>query len=151
MVVMVGGLMGTGKNTLAHPLSRELGWALISSDAVRKRLAGIAKGDPQDVAFGRGVYSTAWTERTYAALTEETRSALRDGRCVVLDASFARQSERQALAREAAVQRARCVFVECHCARKIALRRLARRWEARLRHRQTGSHLASVASDGRPA
>ena len=92
-LLLVGGLMGVGKSTLAQALHHELGWALLSSDAVRKRLVHLDSAQPQADAFGQGVYSPAWTARTYNALLLEASTALANGRSVLLDASFIRRTD----------------------------------------------------------
>jgi aminoglycoside phosphotransferase family enzyme/predicted kinase len=150
-LLMVGGLMGTGKSTLARALHQELGWALFSSDTVRKQLAHLDPTQPAAFAFGQGLYSPDQTVRMYAALLREARAALSHGRSVLLDASFVRQTDRRATVREAVAHGATVVFVECVCPREVALERLARRWQVRLEGDQTMNEEASRASDGRPA
>jgi aminoglycoside phosphotransferase family enzyme/predicted kinase len=149
-LLMVGGVMGTGKSTLAAALQHELGWARCSSDAVRKRMAGLRPAQPQAADFGAGIYSREWTARTYQALLEEAEGGLADGRSVILDASFAQQANRVAAARLAASYGARAVFAECVCPRKVVLARLARRWAARVAGEAEALAEASRASDGRP-
>ena len=139
--------MGTGKSTLALALQHELGWALFSSDTLRKRLAGLNATQAQAAAFGQGVYSREWTARTYAALMKEAAKALANGRSVVLDATFLRRVDRQAAAREAAALGIRTIFVECVCPQEVALERLAQRWQAHLAGTQ---EVVSRASDARP-
>jgi uncharacterized protein len=94
-LVMVGGLMGTGKSTVALAVQQELGWALLSSDTVRKRLVQLDPAQPQADAFGQGVYDPQWTAHTYDALRTEASRALADGRSVLLDASFTRRTNRR--------------------------------------------------------
>jgi predicted kinase len=142
--------MGTGKSTLARALHRELGWTLLSSDSTRKRLADLDPARPQAEAFGQGVYSAAWTARTYDALLDEAGEALATGRSVLLDASFLRRSDRQAAAGLAAAHGARLLFVECACPREMALQRLAKRWKSRNEGGWEPGETASRASDGRP-
>lgn len=149
-LLLVCGLMGTGKSTLALTLHRELGWTLLSSDSIRKRLANLDPAHPQAEAFGQGVYSAVWTARTYDALLDETGSALAAGRSALVDASFLRWSDRQTAARLAAAHRARLLFVECTCPREVALQRLAKRWKSRTEGGQEPGETASRASDGRP-
>jgi predicted kinase len=150
VVLMIGGLMGTGKSTIAHALSQQLGWALFSSDSVRKQLAHLDPTKPQADAFNQGLYSSAWTAQTYAALREHTTTLLAESRSVILDASFLRRADRQALEHTATRFGATVLFVECVCPREVTLRRLARRWH--MRQESSGLSLASAsfASDGRP-
>ncbi len=149
-LVMVGGVMGTGKSTLALALHHALGWALFSSDTVRKQLAQLDPKQPHADAFGQGLYSPDRTARTYNALLAQASAALAQGRSVLLDASFIRRADRQAIAHEATAHGATVLFVECDCPREVARPRLARRWKARMEGGQATSEGASRASDGRP-
>jgi aminoglycoside phosphotransferase family enzyme/predicted kinase len=154
-LILVGGLMGTGKSTLALALQRELGWTLHSSDMVRKSLAHLDPAKPQADAFGQGLYSKQWTERTYSALLAKAGETLSTGRSVVLDASFARWADRLAavqVAQEATRQAVNVIFVECRCPRELALQRLAQRWQSRMKHEEQAHphETAVLASDGRP-
>jgi uncharacterized protein len=149
-LLMVGGLMGTGKSTLARALHHELGWALFSSDTVRKCLAHLDPAQPAAFAFGQGLYRPEQTAHIYQAMLVEAGAVLASGRSVLLDASFIRRADRQAAAREATARGAHTLFVECICPREVALERLARRWKARVERSQATSEEASRASDGRP-
>lgn len=100
---------------------------------------------PQADAFGQGLYGPAWTTQTYDTLRQKMKAALADGRSVLLDASFARSADRQALAKEALLSHAEVVFIECVCDQATALERLATRWQRHLE----GQPIAT-ASDGRP-
>ena len=150
-LLLVGGVMGTGKSTVALALQRELGWALFSSDTLRKRLANLAPAQPLAEAYGRGLYSPEWTARTYEALVQEACRALADGRSVLLDATFLRRADRQAAARQAWRLGAKTLFIECTCPRALTLERLGERWTARMQGDRESSEGASRASDARPA
>lgn len=148
-LMLVGGLMGTGKTTLALTLRRELGWTLLSSDAVRKSLAHVDPAQPMADAFEQGLYSKEWTARTYSALIDKASSALAGGHSVVLDASFVRYTDRQASARLAQMtvpNGVNVIFLECTCPRELALRRLAKRWKSRITHEHFLASLLSEAS-----
>ncbi|HVB22794.1 MAG TPA: AAA family ATPase [Ktedonobacteraceae bacterium] len=149
-LLLIGGLMGTGKSTVAMALQRELGWVLFSSDTERKRLAHLNPAQPLAEAFDQGVYSRAWSARTYDALLEEAGKTLADGRSVLLDATFLRRTDRQAAARLAMASGARLLFVECTCPRDIILQRLEERWKARMQGIQNSVTTSSRASDARP-
>lgn len=149
-LLLVGGLMGVGKSTLALALRHELGWALFSSDAVRKHLAHLDPAQPRADPFEQGIYSPAFTARTYRTLLQEASVALASGRSVLLDASFLRRADRLAAARVAATHGANAIFVECVCPREVSLKRLARRWKLRTEGNQGLDEESLRASDGRP-
>jgi len=95
LLLLVGGLPGVGKSTLSRALGRQLEARVLRSDVVRKKLAGLEPHQDASSAFGTGLYTPEWDERTYAALCEEARQALRRGELVILDASFGRSQERE--------------------------------------------------------
>ena len=87
-LVLVGGLPGTGKSTLARRLGEAAGFEVISSDRQRKRLAGLDEEDSAEASFGEGIYTPEWTRRTYAACLRTAASGLCRGRRVIVDATF---------------------------------------------------------------
>ena len=95
-LILVGGLPGTGKSTLAAGLGDVLGAAVLRSDEVRKELAGLAPTTPAPAPFGEGLYTPASTARTYDTLLERAAVGLRLGEVVVLDASWMGPSARAA-------------------------------------------------------
>ena len=100
-LVIVGGAPGSGKTTTAATIANVLAASVLSSDELRKDLAGVAHGDHRGAPLDAGLYSDEMTERTYAELLRRTRELLQMGESVVLDASFTKRSHRE-LAREAA-------------------------------------------------
>lgn len=87
-LVLVAGLPGVGKSTLARELADRAGFTLIRSDAVRKELAR-RHGVPETAAgFETGIYSPEWTERTYSECLERVGRELFEGRRVLVDANF---------------------------------------------------------------
>jgi uncharacterized protein len=69
-LTLVGGLPGSGKSTLSGALADRLGVTLLSSDRLRKELAGIPAEQSAATGYGEGLYTPDWTARTYAALLE---------------------------------------------------------------------------------
>ncbi|MBI5445372.1 MAG: AAA family ATPase [Deltaproteobacteria bacterium] len=94
-LVLVGGLPGTGKSTLARNLAEKGGFELVSSDAVRKELAGIPRGESAAAAFGEGIYTSEWNDRTYAECRRRAERAIYLGRRVIVDASFREEARRR--------------------------------------------------------
>jgi len=96
---LTAGLMGTGKTRLAEGLARRWGLVHISSDLVRKELAGISVAEHRYEPFNQGIYSQESTLETYREMFRRAEALLRQGRSVVLDASFSGSAlRREALA-----------------------------------------------------
>jgi len=100
-LLLVGGSPGTGKTTASTALAESLGAVLLSSDSVRKELARVAPDTPMPAAYGSGIYTPEWSERTYNELLRRAREHLELGRSVVIDASWADAARRAAAARTA--------------------------------------------------
>jgi aminoglycoside phosphotransferase family enzyme/predicted kinase len=113
VLLITAGLMGTGKTTIAEAVGRKTGAIVISSDVVRKRLAGIRPGERHYEAFENGIYSADFTRKTYDALYAEAARLLAQGRSVILDASFKKRNERLRAAEVAVKAGARFMVVEC--------------------------------------
>jgi aminoglycoside phosphotransferase family enzyme/predicted kinase len=88
-LVVVGGLPGTGKTTVASNLAEQLGGVALRSDVIRKELMGIDPTTPAGDDFGAGLYAPEITARVYRAMLDRASALLATGTTVVLDASFA--------------------------------------------------------------
>jgi predicted kinase len=113
LLLLMTGLIASGKSTVAEGIATALDLDLFSSDHVRKELVGIAPETSQRAAYGAGLYSAAATQRTYDALADLAHQALRRGESVILDASFAKQAERRRMAALARELDAQCCVLEC--------------------------------------
>ncbi|WP_030587353.1 MULTISPECIES: bifunctional aminoglycoside phosphotransferase/ATP-binding protein [Streptomyces] len=112
-LTLVGGLPGSGKSTLSGALADRLGVTLLSSDRLRKELAGLPADRPASAPYGEGLYTPEWTARTYAALLERAATLLSRGESVVLDATWSNAGQREA-ARHMA-ERTSADLVALHC------------------------------------
>jgi aminoglycoside phosphotransferase family enzyme/predicted kinase len=124
LLVLVGGLPGTGKSTLATALARQANLAHLRSDVVRKELAGLPPEASARSSFGEGVYSSAWTERTYAECQRRAEAMLFEGRRVIVDASFGEEARRTAFMDVAMRLATPVVFLHCVAADEVALQRI---------------------------
>jgi uncharacterized protein len=102
-LTLVGGAPGTGKSTVASELADRLGMVLLSSDRVRKELAGIDPETPAPAPLHTGIYDAEHTDATYAELLRRARLLLARGESVVLDASWVSAAHRRA-ARDVATE-----------------------------------------------
>jgi aminoglycoside phosphotransferase family enzyme/predicted kinase len=126
-LVLVGGSVGTGKSSVAAALCDATPAVVWASDRVRKTLAGLAPEAHARAAADAGLYTAAWNDRTYAALLERAGPALRSGRLVVLDATWASRRRREAALAFARGLGAPAWFVRVDCAEATALERVRRR------------------------
>jgi aminoglycoside phosphotransferase family enzyme/predicted kinase len=148
-LIAVGGLSGTGKTAVARAIAGELGLQALSSDAARQSIFGDAK---KQAAYGEGAYTAEANQLTYRKLIESATQALKNGRSVILDATF-REAGPLATARSMAAEAgARWRFIECRLAPELVRSRLAERaarkeglsdatWEVYLRQREEGASL----------
>jgi uncharacterized protein len=126
-LVLVGGLPGTGKSTLASTLSARTGWSMLRSDEVRKDVTGTPHVDHHKHRFGSDIYSDAQTERTYKELLERARRLLGYGESVILDASWIREEHRRWAATLARETSSDVLPIRCVLDARIAAERMHRR------------------------
>jgi aminoglycoside phosphotransferase family enzyme/predicted kinase len=82
------GLMGSGKSTVSSGLSEFVDFELLSSDKIRKELAGVAPADTHHVPYGEDIYSEPYTQNTYSTMHARALELLEKGQSVFLDASY---------------------------------------------------------------
>ncbi|MBI1850550.1 MAG: AAA family ATPase [Planctomycetes bacterium] len=122
-LILVLGPVGCGKTTVAWELSHRLGAPVVSSDVVRKAIAGVSRTKRASNA----AYLPDMTERVYARLRDLAAAILRSGRSVILDATYPVRVWRAEALAVAKAERATPVIVECHLAPEEVDRRLALR------------------------
>lgn len=88
------GLMGSGKSTLAEQLAFELGLTILSSDRLRKELAGVHIHQPLRDCYDQGAYSPEARQAVYDTLLEQADILLAGGVSLVVDAGFCRLDQR---------------------------------------------------------
>ncbi|MDJ0396482.1 AAA family ATPase [Rhodococcus sp. G-MC3] len=126
-LVLVGGLPGSGKTTLATALAQATGAAVISSDVVRKELAGLDPSGPRPARVGEGLYTPSITDQTYAELLQRARTYLCDGRSVLIDASWSDPPTRERAELLAASTFSDLLQFECVAPKRVSIDRIATR------------------------
>jgi aminoglycoside phosphotransferase family enzyme/predicted kinase len=87
-LILIGGLPGTGKSTLAKALETLAGFSVIRTDLVRRELAEAAGRKRQAGNYGAGIYSEEFTEETYRECVRRAEAGLFEGQRIVIDATF---------------------------------------------------------------
>ena len=123
-LVLMGGLPGTGKSTVARGLGAQAGFTVIRSDVVRKELAGI---NVITVAAEEGIYTPEWSDRTYAECLRRASQVMFEGNRALVDASFIAEERRRAFLDVAAIWKVPAVFFVCRTDSDTARRRIEER------------------------
>lgn len=125
--IAVGGMIASGKSSVAEAIGARLGAPVISSDRVRKRLLGVEPTTRLAHGAWQGAYSPDRNRDVYTEVLRRAGVVLESGRSVVIDATFRRRADREA-ARDLALARgASFCFIECHTSDAVARARLAAR------------------------
>jgi len=127
-VVAMAGVVGTGKSSAAQEVADGLaGTVVISSDPIRKRLAGLDPLERTGAATDAGIYTEAVTQRVYRGLLDRAESVIGSGRVAVLDATFSNPEQRARVATFAKEHRVPFLLLETRCREASALQRLEER------------------------
>ncbi len=97
LLVLMHGLSGSGKSTVAMKLAEETGAIRIRSDVERKRLFHLEALARTESPVGEGIYDAAASENTYARLAACAAGVLRAGRTAIVDAAFLKRQDRERL------------------------------------------------------
>ncbi len=166
-LVLVGGLPGTGKSTLAQALASQASFELIRSDQIRKELAASSGlgGARSDNVHAAGIYTPQWTEKTYQACLDRADAALLEGKRLLVDATFRQESHRRRFLELAATCGVPAVLLVCEANPNVVKSRLenrrddvsdadwsiylqtAERWEPLGSRTQRLTHLVNTSHD----
>jgi len=80
------GVSGSGKSTVANYFKENL--TILKSDEIRKEIVGMRKDEHQYVSYGEGIYSKEISEKTYSELIKRGIKIAKEGKKVILDATF---------------------------------------------------------------
>ena len=126
LLLLVSGVMGCGKSSLAQGLAAATGWPVLRSDVVRDRL--FPRAEVPD-AFGTGRYTLAARDAVYRALREEASRLLPQGQGVLVDAAFTTFAWREQFRQLARTFHRPCLVLDLHCPEAVVRQRLAARWQ----------------------
>lgn len=94
-------------------MAERLAFTRVSSDRVRKELAGLSPDQDAAASYGEGIYTAEWTERTYAEILARAERRLALGESVIVDASWTRADHREGAAETARRMEADLVPLRC--------------------------------------
>ena len=123
LAVVVCGPAASGKSMLAGELSRRSQMPVVSSDAVRKRLAHLEPSEPARQEH----YSASFTRATYEQLTRDARLALERQDGVIVDATCRSREDRTVLLDGLRELGRPLLIVRCKIPLELALERAGRR------------------------
>ena len=112
-LIIMHGLSGSGKSTVAAQLVETLGAIRIRSDIERKRLFGFGANDDTGSSLEGGIYTADASAKTYEHICTIAKQIIEADFCVIVDATFLRQSQRYPLLEMAVSRPFRRVIVDC--------------------------------------
>ncbi len=122
-IIVMSGLSGSGKTTVAKQLAKKLKAIHIRSDAMRKQLAGIALEE----RGGEELYTPQMNQKTYDRLLDLGIMAAKAGFTVILDAKYDRIIWREPIISQAQSQQFPLQIIHCIAPIEVLRDRLAQR------------------------
>ena len=126
-LVCVGGVIGSGKSTIAEAIAAEMSAPVVDADRTRKEMLGVAPEMRVHDPAWKGAYDLRFTEEVYAEVRRRAGVVLGSGRPVVIDASLRSAAERGAMQELARQHGVPIRFVECRADPELCRVRLLRR------------------------
>jgi aminoglycoside phosphotransferase family enzyme/predicted kinase len=127
VLILTAGLMGSGKSYQARALAARFGADIIRTDLLRKELFNIKPTDRRYEDFGQGIYSDDTSRLVYEKTYDLAAQKIKQGKAVIIDASFKKRVERQKAMQLAQKFGVHFYILECTCSDEIVRNRLEKR------------------------
>lgn len=121
------GLSGSGKSTIARKFAGNS--PILRSDEIRKVITGVKKEEHRFVEFGSDIYSNSISKDVYRTLLERALSEAKQGKRVVVDATYLKRNQRRELYESCITNGLNPFFVHCAAAESVLRDRIKRRIE----------------------
>ncbi len=126
-IIVVCGLAGSGKSTIARILGARTGYQIFNSDVIRKQLAGLPSTSHLQDEYGTGLYSDSVNALTYDCLLKQAECSLKAGEGAIVDATFKDPEHRRLVIEMSSRTGVPVLFVECRASEETTFRRLQER------------------------
>lgn len=124
--VVFMGLSGSGKSTIAKDFAP--GAVILRSDEIRKEVAGIKKSNGHAYSpFEKGIYNPELTRRVYRIMLEKAIEHAKEGRKIIIDATYLRAYQRRDLYDTCITEGLNPFFVHCFAHESILRERIRNR------------------------
>ncbi len=127
-LIVMRGLSGTGKSTLARQVAEATGAVLLQTDAIRKQL----RWTPPSTTEAVSMYTPEARRRVYLAMLDTADALLADRVSVLMDGTFLDIAHCRLALETARVRGVPILFVETQCPAEVAERRILRRQQSDL-------------------
>ena len=125
--VVFMGLSGSGKSTIAREFAPDA--VILRSDEIRKEASGVKKDEHHYRAVGEGIYTSELTRKIYCALLENAMNNAREGRKVIVDATYLKEHQRRDLYDSCIGKGLNPFFVHCFASEEVLKDRIRKRME----------------------
>jgi uncharacterized protein len=129
MLLAMVGLSGSGKSHVAHGLAARAGFAIVSSDVVRREVLGVGRNERMWEPYDSGAYTSESRAAVYRAMHDRAAAHIAEGRGVILDATYIRSDDRAAARQLAANSRVPFLAVHVTADERTTREHLAARLE----------------------
>jgi predicted kinase len=115
VLIILTGLVGTGKSTVGKMIAKRIGAVMLSTDVIRREL------------FPKRTYSKEESRRTYEEMLERAAKLLSKNKSVILDATFSKEDYRNEAKDIARKTKSGWQVVELTCDPKVIRERFSAR------------------------
>ena len=127
VLIVMHGLSGSGKSTVAGHLASKLGAIHIRSDIERKRLYDLVSTADSGSSVGQGIYTEGASQKTYSRLAELAQKLVENNFSVIVDATCLKSAQRGLFRQTAQRLDVPSFLISCQAPEKELRQRISQR------------------------